>query len=707
MGPALISDDADRGRFGAPILCHRSVRPGTSPEKLSRFEDTVWHLAPAHPDAHAKINAIRWDHWPAELVGVFKTIALAFLEHPAPRSVTVTSDGEPMSIGTLAFRLRTLAVFADWMSQHHLPSLHAVTDQQLEHYRRHVLRLETSNRRKRDLFIAVRTAWEYRGRLPPHCRLDTDNPWGGTPPSRLAAAPCRPAGAENTTPRIAPATMEALLGWSLRMVEVIGPDIVAAGTELDRLEAGTHPSQVTLDGSSSRQRLQAFAADASRQGHALPGHLSRNWQEQPRINWSHLARMLQLPQRQVPPSLRPIILNSGLPIDDGSPVGTITGHIEDRPWREQPLTTQELPGLVSHLSAACFVVISYLSGMRPGEVLNLRRGSTRQDETTGQLLVAGRHGKGHARTPRFTLGDDPWERTWVVVRPVHQAITLLEQLTDAPFLFPSSLHKPHAIRPADRHARRNGEMTRDLGNFIAWVNTTFHRLDGKPAIPPDPAGRIYPTRFRRTLAYFIVRRPRGLIAAALQYGHVSTTVTLSYSGKADTGWLDDLAVERLAAILEHNQHDHARLTQGEHVSGPAATDYRDRVESTHRFAGRVVNRVRNVERLLAHADPSIHHGDGMTCVYRAETAACRTTRQAQGLPIADGPLEAECQSECVNLAYTDRDIARLRERLNVLNAAADDRIAPAPLRGRARAQADQILAVLTRHQTAPKEDPTS
>ena len=119
---------------------------------------------------------------------MFKTITLAFLEHPTPRSVTVTSDGDLMSIGTLAFRLRTLHAFATWMSQHHLPSLHEVTDEQLERYRRHVLGLETSNRRKRDLFIAVRTVWTYRAGLPPDCRLDTANPWGGRPPSRLAAA---------------------------------------------------------------------------------------------------------------------------------------------------------------------------------------------------------------------------------------------------------------------------------------------------------------------------------------------------------------------------------------------------------------------------------------------------------------------------------------------------------------------------------------
>lgn len=103
---------------------------------------------------------------PTELVDLFKTITLAFLEHPTPRSVTLTSDGDLMSIGTLAFRLRTLRVFAAWMSQQHLPSLHAVTDQQLERYRQHVLRLETSNRHRLDLFVAVRTVWDTERAFP-------------------------------------------------------------------------------------------------------------------------------------------------------------------------------------------------------------------------------------------------------------------------------------------------------------------------------------------------------------------------------------------------------------------------------------------------------------------------------------------------------------------------------------------------------------
>ncbi|MFB7668889.1 hypothetical protein ACFC1R_34055 [Kitasatospora sp. NPDC056138] len=174
---------------------------------------------------------------------------------------------------------------------------------------------------------------------------------------------------------------------------------------------------------------------------------------------------------------------------------------------------------------------------------------------------------------------------------------------------------------------------------------------------------------------------------------------MSYAGLADTSWLEDLAIERLELIVEQSEQDWTLLQRGEHVSGPSATEYRTRVEHAQRFAGRVVNRVRNVERLLGQVDPSIHHGDGMTCVWRAETAACRNSRIAQGLPAGEAPVEAECQSTCQNLAYTDRDIARLRERLAILQAAAADPLAPIPLRDRAAAQAARVHAVLDRHPT--------
>jgi hypothetical protein len=91
-------------------------------------------------------------------------------------------------------------------------------------------------------------------------------------------------------------------------------------------------------------------------------------------------------------------------------------------------------------------------------------------------------------------------------------------------------------------------------------------------------------------------------------------------------------VEKLEMALDQAEYDAAGLRDGEHVSGPSAAEYQARVERTAAFAGRTVTGVRNVTRLLASVDPDIHHGEAMTCVYRAETAACRVAKVAEGLP---------------------------------------------------------------------------
>jgi hypothetical protein len=114
-----------------------------------------------------------------------------------------------------------------------------------------------------------------------------------------------------------------------------------------------------------------------------------------------------------------------------------------------------------------------------------------------------------------------------------------------------------------------------------------------------------------------------------------------------------------------------------------------------------VDKVRNAERLLTSTDPNIHHGQGMTCVYRAETALCRSARQEAEVDI-DGPDESDCRSACTNLAYTERDIALLRERLIVLETGAVDPLSPRPLRDRSAAQAAQVRAIIERHEHTPQ-----
>jgi hypothetical protein len=390
-----------------------------------------------------------------------------------------------------------------------------------------------------------------------------------------------------------------------------------------------------------------------------------------------------------------------MPIASDTHIGTITGRLAGQPWRNQPISITELPHLTRMLATAAFVVICYLSGMRPGEVLNLRHGCTGTDPETGELTVRGRLGKRYDRLPA-PAGEPEPDRPWVVVAPVHTAVTTLESITTGPLLFPASTIRPGGRRTITAHARTTHDINRDIMQFIGWVNATFTAPAGTQPIPADPTRNVHSRRFRRTLAYFIVRRPRGLIAAAFQYGHVHTRVTLGYSGAADTSWIDDLAVERLEMILDHTREDHTRLHAGEHVSGPAAAEYTTRTGHVARFTGRAVTHARSVNRLLAQTGPGVHHGQGMSCVWRPETAACRQAKLDQHLPPGDGPDETECRTTCPNLAYTDRDIDHQRQRLDQLRIAAADPLAPHPRRDRAAAQAAQTQAIIDRHdQTRP------
>jgi integrase len=675
------------------VLRNRPIRDGAT--ALSRFGDDVWRVQAAHPDAHLGIRPLSWRQFPAPLRRAFKTFFLAALDHPYPRGPGFQRAGERPSVATFAYWFPDLSALAAWMHARHIDRLADLREADLADYHRHVLALARTAGRKVDMLSVVRTLWLYAPHLPAECRIPGGHPWGSATSRELVNAPA--AKGENKTPRIAPATMEALLGWALRMIDDIGPDIVSARQECQLLDDGNHPSQAIYQGMTLGPRLELFLDHAQRTQTPLPGSRRRG---AGRVNCCHVLRLVGITQenRGTPSRHQQRLLDeSGLPIEKGSYIGSIRGSINGQPWRDTPISTEELHTLVRLLSAACFLIICYLSGMRPGEVLNLRRGCRDLDAQTGQLLVRGRPGKGYDRAATTTTVDGAAQRPWVVVQPVHDAIAMLERLHAFPLLFPASLTSAQARRPNTHHARQSHSITLDLQDFSAWVNTTFVGADGAPPIPPDPTRHLHAARFRRTLAYFIVRRPRGLVAAALQYGHVSTKVTLNYAGEADTSWMDDLAVERLELALEQNEQDWTQLRTDEHVSGPAADEYRARVAGAARFTGRVVSSRRNVHRLLTQVDTAIHHAEAMTCVWQGATAACHTANLELGLPAADTPDTPACRSSCQNLAYTDRDIGRLRIDLQRLTADANDPAAPRPLRERAAARAEHIRAVIERH----------
>ncbi|MBO0823795.1 MAG: hypothetical protein J2P27_08050 [Actinobacteria bacterium] len=396
---------------------------------------------------------------------------------------------------------------------------------------------------------------------------------------------------------------------------------------------------------------------------------------------------------------------SGIPIADRAYLNApITGRLHSRPWRQAPIAYDQAEQLARMLSAATFVVISYLSGMRPGEVLNLARGCTHHDPSLGLWLVEGLKWKGAVDDDGNKLPEgQPREDPWTVVPVVARAVSALERLHPHRLLFPAQ-RLPTRTRGNNTGKTRLGEgrttvaVAKDLAEFVNRVNDFCVRT-GRPdeRIPSDPHGGMSTSRFRRTLAWHIVRRPRGLVAGAIQYGHLHVQITLGYAGSYDSGYPDEHAYEEWLYRLETLAEDEGLLGAGEHVSGPAADTYRHRVRAAHaRFAGRVLTNTKQAKDMLANPLLQIYPGRAMTCVLDPAKALCQLSG-AEG-STRHTPDQHDCRPNCQNIAYTDRDIGQLKTRAQELHKIVDDPLAPSIRHQRERHELDRISGIIRRHE---------
>ena len=232
--------------------------------------------------------------------------------------------------------------------------------------------------------------------------------------------------------------------------------------------------------------------------------------------------------------------------------------------RTGPVSYHQSPALALRLSTACLIVVAYLSGLRPAELLHLQPGCcpAPADDGTGPVRYR-LHGLKFkaARNDDGTPAPDGEARQWTVISPVHAAIGILEQLTDTSHLFPL---RPHWLNGAPRRPRRRPEASPGgrgrrrrtgqvittkaanvrIAEFITWVNTyaSEHGLDSE-TIPADPDGPVTLSRFRRTIAWHIARLPGGRSPWPIQYGHLCTITSEGYSGRSRHGLPDLLDIE--------------------------------------------------------------------------------------------------------------------------------------------------------------------
>ncbi|MEU9079108.1 site-specific integrase [Kitasatospora sp. NPDC048538] len=690
---------------GTPVLINRPIRPGTDPAGLSVFGEERWELTPALFEEHIATTSLNFALVPGPLRHTAKNYVWQLLncpEPPALRRFTRTR----LAVRSIVSLFSSLTVFLVWLDVRGITALADVGPNDLDAYLADLLESGTSRDTLGERIITVRRLWAWREMLPAYGRLPEAPPWRGADADELIGRKRR--SGENRTPRIPPATIDRLMLWSLRFVEDFSADILAIRDEYATLAPRSFTDRRRHGGRQGPRTPEVFHADLqsllqrmARDRTALPGKPGPDGH--PVLDRQHLARLLNCPTHWLNRNANKAALAaSGLPIADAAYLSApIRCQLGGEPWRPGPITFAEAPHLIRHLSTACAVVLAYLSGARPGEVLSWRRGCVRHDPTADLWLIQGRKWKGAIdengeKKPQGEERTDPW----VVVKQVADAVAVLERLHDRDLLFPTTLFD---TRVADVLAQRRlgkARTTQVLAHhidlFTAWIDDYCTATGRDERVPPDPSGRqIYPVRFRRTLAWHIVRRPRGLVAGAIQYGHLHVGVTLGYSGTYASGFPDEHSFETWLLRLEELADAEHRLRAGEHVSGPAAPTYTQRVhQASRQFAGRVLTNTRQARDLLDNPTLQIHEGKGMTCVFDPAKAKCRLGGDEQ---VRRTPDLTDCQPGCQNIARTDRDITVLRGQIAELEVLVADPLSPSPRQERERHELARIAALVADH----------
>ncbi|AJE82005.1 MULTISPECIES: hypothetical protein [Streptomyces] len=680
------------------VLRNRPLRPGVSLQDTARFGDEVWKLKPAIVQDHHRELILNFPKIPGCFRQVAKELMACELAYDLP-------PGErPARIFTLRGHFADLRMFLEWAAKRGATRLADLTPGDLADYLTHLGTLRIALDTRRTKTFVARKLWLFRTKLSDALAFDPAVIPGWVRPKHRKDG-------ENTTERIPEQVIGPLLTWALRWIEDFSDDIMRAHDEYLDLRHNTVNNRIRR-GAPRIKGAPAYLAtvlDRYRaQGQPLPGahgcpsQRTDDWV----VNTSHLARQVGCNRGAFnTDTCRAMIADAlrELGLDHGTYLLTqIEGRLDGRPWRGR-IAYEEVQRLDRLLAAACYIVVAYLSGMRDSEVKHLARDclSTAADE----------HGRTYRRriTSLAFKGEQDVrgvEAQWIVGEPVERAIRIMERLAqpDHQRLFSVLASSPHYSRTDPNRSKTSTQTIADLRAFMDWIND-YCTAHGRGDFIPPVNGRRWPIttrQFRRTLAWFIARRPGGTIAGAIQYRHLSVQMFEGYAGTSESGFRPEVEAEQALARGEQlldlvGTGEHHRLT------GPAAEEAELRLaEFAHHadFRGKVVTDPVRLKRLMTRQDPHIYPGGFVTCVHVPERALCRRGDDTEG------PSLPDCQPlRCRNVALNADNREALATHLRHLDTAlaGGDALAPFP-RQRMQHQHDEIAAFLARH-TPDQEAP--
>ncbi|WP_448059068.1 hypothetical protein [Cellulomonas hominis] len=510
--------------------------PSDAPPVL--FGASRWDLMAVNtwPD-YQRSNPLRWDRIanPRWRVAAKESAVLLMcpgiaLEHHLHRARR--SPYPPWALGYQ--RMSYWARWFNYLTDENITSLRLVTQDVCNAF------LATITPDCRHIAISALRVFSDYGSLLTHDKYAPEfRPWGTQSAASASGVP-QLGKASNKTPPIPDRVFAPLLAACLHIVEHLGPDVLAATAQLDRLTSIPPTPRGAAPIPSFDARLDDYLSALRGARRLFPGLRGSDGQLKP--NLQTVALHLGLRDAKVLRQPRRWAKIQGAVDDLGLGVGGLYGLRPDVEFDRWGLTRARLV-----VQIACTIVVAALSGMRHSELGAIAPGAyRREDLPSGQVR--------YRINSKLLKGEPPGGRreVWTVIEPVVSALMLAEQLN-----------------PGQRPVRLS-EFQDMYGYLREWVETHGER-EGLQPIPGD--WTIEPRQFRRTLARELAWRPGGVIAGKIHLKHVSVATTEGYAGargESASAFIAEIEAERRARNQKTTADVIAAVERGEPVAGLGA-----------------------------------------------------------------------------------------------------------------------------------------
>lgn len=338
----------------------------------------------------------------------------------------------------------------------------------------------------------------------------------------------------------------------------------------------------------------------------------------------------------------------------------------DRGWAG-PRTLATLRREVTLLRAACWIVIAWLTAMRPPEIAAIKRGSFRlgksKDGLTDRAFITSRRFKGKGVSNR----DEGDQAEWVTVPEIEIVFRILEDLVRLDFessgteyLLPSRLGsvRLRGARPSDRALR------------VSSLNGLLRDFQRSVTVPGSDAANwpLSPRQFRRTAAWWFVRRPFGEVAGKEHFKHASIAVFEGYVGR-DPEFRELVRDEELIYNIDLLEEVRQDVESGGVVAGPGGYDFTEQIRAR---SGET--RADEWKHWVHHIAQQMYPGALNICIFDRVNALCLQTVpvEQRNRPVMIRCQQDQCKNSKVGLMHLPMWLLQLDE---IEKALAEPRLA--------------------------------